>query len=65
MKAAVLYEPKQPVVVEDIEMDAPKEGEILVKMAATGVCHSCYHVVTGLLTPPLPNRARRRRFGSG
>lgn len=49
MKAAVLYEPNQPVVVEDIEMEAPKEGEVLVKMAATGVCHSCYHVVTGLL----------------
>ena len=54
MKAAVLYEPNQPVVVEDIEMEAPKEGEILVKIAATGVCHSCYHVVTGLLKPPLP-----------
>ena len=54
MKAAVLYEPNQPVVVEDIEMEAPKAGEILVKMVATGVCHSCYHVVTGLLTPPLP-----------
>ncbi|MDE0300087.1 MAG: Zn-dependent alcohol dehydrogenase [Candidatus Poribacteria bacterium] len=54
MKAAVLYEPNQPVVVEDIEMEAPRKGEILVKMAATGVCHSCYHVVTGLLTPPLP-----------
>ncbi len=54
MKAAVLYEPNQPVIVEDIEMEAPKAGEVLVKMAATGVCHSCYHVVTGLLTPPLP-----------
>ena len=39
MKAAVLYAPNQPVVVEDIEMEAPKEGEVLVKMAATGVCH--------------------------
>lgn len=54
MKAAVLYEQNQPVVVEDIEMEAPKEREVLVKMAATGVCHSCYHVVTGLLDPPLP-----------
>ncbi len=54
MKAAVLYAPNQPVVVEDIEMEAPKEGEVLVKMAATGVCHSYYHVVTGLLKPPLP-----------
>jgi len=54
MKAAVLYELNKPVVVEDIEMEGPKEGEIVVKVAATGVCHSCYHAVTGLLSVPLP-----------
>ena len=54
MKAAVLYELNQPVVVEDIEMDGPKEGEIVVRIAATGVCHSCYHAVTGTLSVPLP-----------
>ena len=47
MKAAVLYELNQPVVVEDIDMEGPKEGEVVVKVAATGVCHSCHHVVTG------------------
>lgn len=35
-------------------MEGPEEGEILVKMAATGVCHSCYHAVTGVLGVPLP-----------
>jgi S-(hydroxymethyl)glutathione dehydrogenase / alcohol dehydrogenase len=54
MKAAVLYERNQPVIVEDIEMEGPKDGEIVVKMAATGVCHSCYHAVTGMLDMPLP-----------
>ena len=54
MKAAVLYELNQPVVVEDIDMAGPKAGEVVVKMAATGVCHSCYHAVTGLLKSPLP-----------
>ena len=54
MKAAVLYELNQPVVVEDIEMAGPKAGEVVVKIAATGVCHSCYHAVTGLLATPLP-----------
>jgi S-(hydroxymethyl)glutathione dehydrogenase/alcohol dehydrogenase len=54
MKAAVLYELNQPVVVEDIEMESPKEGEVLVKVAATGVCHSCYHAVTGKISYPLP-----------
>ena len=54
MKAAVLHELNQPVVVEDIEMEGPKAGEIVVKIAATGVCHSCYHAVTGTLSVPLP-----------
>ncbi len=54
MKAAVLYERNSPVVVEDIEVQGPRHGEVLVKVAATGVCHSCYHVVTGTLDYPLP-----------
>ncbi len=54
MKAAVLYELNQPVVVEDIEMEGPKAGEIVVQVVATGVCHSCYHAVTGTLSVPLP-----------
>ena len=54
MKAAVLYELNHPVIVEDIEMEGPKEGEIVVKVAATGVCHSCYHAVTGMLDTPFP-----------
>ena len=37
MKAAVLYGLNQPVVVEDIEREGPKAGEIVVKVAATGV----------------------------
>jgi S-(hydroxymethyl)glutathione dehydrogenase/alcohol dehydrogenase len=52
MKAAVMYAPKQPLVVEEVELDPPKGGEVLVKMVATGVCHSDLHVYTGDL--PLP-----------
>ena len=54
MKAAVLYGLNQPVVVEDIEMEGPKAGEIVVKMGATGVCHSCHHAITGMLSVPFP-----------
>ena len=54
MKAAVLYGLNQPVVVEDIEMEGPKAGEIVVKIAATGVCHSCHHAITGMLSVPFP-----------
>ena len=47
MKAAVLAGPNQPVSVEEVELDAPGPGEVLVKMTATGVCHSDIHVYTG------------------
>ncbi len=40
MKAAVLYELNTPLVVEDVELEGPKQGEVLVKVAAAGVCHS-------------------------
>jgi NDMA-dependent alcohol dehydrogenase len=46
-RAAVTYEPGQPLVVEELELDEPKAGEILVKIAAVGLCHSDYHVLAG------------------
>ncbi len=59
MKAAVLYGLNQQVVVEDIEREGPKAGEIVVKVAATGVCHSCYHAVTGMLSIPVQVSLKR------
>src|SRR6478672_1972607 len=46
-KAAVLYGPHTEYQIEQIELDAPKEGEVLVKFAASGMCHSDEHLVTG------------------
>ena len=48
MKAAVFHGPHQPLTMEDIELDAPGPREIVVKTAATGVCHSDLHFVDGL-----------------
>ena len=47
MKGAVLYEYNKPVVVEDMELGDPGQGEVLVEMRASGVCHSDWHVVKG------------------
>ena len=47
MKAAVLWDIKKPLTIEEIELAPPKEGEVLVKMVATGVCHSDVHYWTG------------------
>lgn len=54
MKAAVLYAPKQPLRVEEVEIQNPKQGEVMVRVAAGGVCHSDLHVMNGDLTAPLP-----------
>jgi NDMA-dependent alcohol dehydrogenase len=54
-RAAVLWELGAEWSVEDIELDAPKVGEVLVKFAASGLCHSDEHLVTGdmVLDPEL------------
>lgn len=46
-RAAVIYAPKEPLRIEELEIDEPKTGEVRVKMAAVGLCHSDYHVVAG------------------
>jgi S-(hydroxymethyl)glutathione dehydrogenase/alcohol dehydrogenase len=52
--AAVLYEVKKPVVIEEVELLEPGAHEVLVRWAANGVCHSDLHVITGDLPHPLP-----------
>jgi S-(hydroxymethyl)glutathione dehydrogenase / alcohol dehydrogenase len=54
MKAAICYEFKKPLVVEDIEIDSPGKGEVKVRMAATAVCHSDLHLFAGDFAPDLP-----------
>ena len=46
-KAAILWERNTPWSVEEIELDPPKQGEVLVKLVASGMCHSDEHLVTG------------------
>jgi NDMA-dependent alcohol dehydrogenase len=53
-KAAVLWENNAPWSVEDIELDDPKDGEVLVRLVASGMCHSDEHAVTGDLPVPTP-----------
>ncbi|MGI8491353.1 MAG: NDMA-dependent alcohol dehydrogenase [Acidimicrobiales bacterium] len=53
-EAAILWEQGNEWSVEPIELDSPQAGEVLVKMAASGMCHSDEHVVTGDLPATLP-----------
>jgi S-(hydroxymethyl)glutathione dehydrogenase / alcohol dehydrogenase len=55
MKAAVLYKFNEPFKVETAELQAPHQGEVLVKLAASGVCHSDLSFQRGYLPMiPLP-----------
>jgi S-(hydroxymethyl)glutathione dehydrogenase/alcohol dehydrogenase len=55
VRAAVLYQTNEPLVVEDVELDEPRAGEVLVRLSASGVCHSCLHIMDGsMLWPDLP-----------
>ena len=47
MKAAVLREYNQPLVIEDVTIEDPKAGEVLIRQAACGICHSDVNVVLG------------------
>ena len=47
MKAAVLYELNTPLVIEDLTLQEPGTGEVQVRLSASGICHSDWHVVTG------------------
>lgn len=49
MEAVVLREPGRPVGMETVVLDPPRRDEVLVRVAAAGVCHSDLHLAEGLL----------------
>ena len=53
-KAAVLWGLHQKWEVEEIDLDGPERGEVMVKMTASGLCHSDEHLVTGDLQMTMP-----------
>lgn len=53
-KAVVCRELNKPVVVEEISVDPPRRGEVTVKVAACGVCHSDLSATNGTIALPPP-----------
>jgi len=53
-KAVICRELNKPVVVEEITVDSPKRGEVMVKLAACGVCHSDLSATNGTIALPPP-----------
>lgn len=46
-RAAVFYEPNKPLLIEELDIDEPKTGELRVKMKAVGLCRSDHNVMVG------------------
>ena len=68
IRAAVLEEFGQPLVVQDVELAGPKAGEVLVRVEACGVCHTDLYTAsgadpTGYSPCVLGPRGRGRRRG--
>jgi S-(hydroxymethyl)glutathione dehydrogenase/alcohol dehydrogenase len=46
-RAAIAVAPNQPLVIEEVDLDGPREGEVLVEIMATGVCHTDAYTLEG------------------
>jgi alcohol dehydrogenase (nicotinoprotein) len=53
-RAAVIREPGEPWELTELELDEPRRGEVLIKFAASGMCHSDEHLRTGGAVGRLP-----------
>jgi aryl-alcohol dehydrogenase len=53
-RAAVVEGPGSPFTVQEVELDGPREHEVLVRMVATGLCHTDLGVRAGGIPFPLP-----------
>ncbi|HEX2914725.1 MAG TPA: zinc-dependent alcohol dehydrogenase family protein [Chloroflexia bacterium] len=50
------YSQSRPLIIEEVELDAPGPGEVLVEIAGTGLCHSDLSTITGAILPPKPRK---------
>lgn len=53
-RAAVLHAPGEPMRIETVEVAPPRPGEVLVRIAAAGLCHTDLEVIEGQLVYPMP-----------
>ena len=46
-RAAVAWEAGKPLTIEEVDLEGPKKGEVLVRIVATGVCHTDAYTLSG------------------
>lgn len=54
IQAAIFREPHSPFTIEELDLAGPQAGEVLVRVAAAGVCHSDWHLMTGATRHAVP-----------
>ncbi|NJM78363.1 MAG: alcohol dehydrogenase catalytic domain-containing protein, partial [Acaryochloridaceae cyanobacterium RU_4_10] len=47
VKAAIALEAGQPLVIETVQLEGPRAGEVLIEIKATGVCHTDAFTLSG------------------
>src|SRR5450756_1718490 len=46
-KAAIAWKANAPLTIEEVDLEGPKAGEVLVEIKATGICHTDYYTLSG------------------
>jgi len=46
-RAAVAWEAGKPLTIEEVDLEGPRAGEVLVEVKATGICHTDYYTLSG------------------
>ncbi|MBP6366581.1 MAG: S-(hydroxymethyl)glutathione dehydrogenase/class III alcohol dehydrogenase [Nitrosomonas sp.] len=46
-RAAVAWKAGQPLTIEEVDLEGPKSGEVLIEVKATGICHTDYYTLSG------------------
>lgn len=47
VKAAVAFEAGKPLSIETVQLERPKNGEVLIEIKATGICHTDAYTLSG------------------
>src|SRR5438034_1328743 len=48
-KAAIFEAVNRPLIIDEVQVDGPAEGEVLIEIKASGICHSDLHMLDGKL----------------
>jgi S-(hydroxymethyl)glutathione dehydrogenase/alcohol dehydrogenase len=54
VRAAIVHAPNEPFAIETVQLEGPREGEVLVHVRSTGLCHSDLHVYEGKMPWQFP-----------